>query len=101
QHYLGLNDFYQEKRDFFLTGLENSRFKFSPTQGTYFQLVDYTAITNEGDEELAKRLILDHKLASIAISSFNVNNRDDKVLRFCFAKKKETLEKAVNILNTL
>ncbi|MGI9551207.1 MAG: methionine aminotransferase, partial [Aurantibacter sp.] len=42
QHYLGLNDFYQEKRDFFLTGLENSRFKFSPTQGTYFQLVDYT-----------------------------------------------------------
>lgn len=97
-HYLDLNDFYQEKRDFFLGRLQESRFKFRPSEGTYFQLVDYTAITQEGDEGLSKRLIIDHKLASIAISSFNVNQRDDKVLRFCFAKKKETLERATEIL---
>ncbi|MCJ7465483.1 MAG: methionine aminotransferase [Maribacter sp.] len=101
EHYLGLNDFYQEKRDYFLSLLENSRFRFTPSQGTYFQLLDYTQITNEGDEDLARRLIVDHHLASIAISSFNVNSRDDKVLRFCFAKTKETLEKATEILCSL
>ncbi|MGB5554344.1 MAG: methionine aminotransferase [Flavobacteriaceae bacterium] len=99
--YLGLNAFYQEKRDFFLSRLENSRFKFKPSQGTYFQLVDYTDITNEPDEVLAKRLIINHKLACIPISSFNVDFRDDKVIRFCFAKKKETLEQAATILNGL
>lgn len=97
-HYLDLNDFYQEKRDFFLSGLENSRFKFTPSQGTYFQLVDYSEITHDKDEDLTKKLIIERKLASIAISSFNVDNRQDGVLRFCFAKKKETLEKACDIL---
>ena len=98
EHYLALNDFYQQKRDFFLEGLKDSKFKFTPSQGTYFQLLDYTEITDEADEELAERLIIDRKLASIPISSFNVDNRDDKVLRFCFAKKQETLEKATEIL---
>ncbi len=101
KHYLDLNAFYQEKRDYFLSRLENSKFKFTPSQGTYFQLLDYTSVTDEGDEHLAKRLIVDYKLASIAISSFNMDNRDDKVLRFCFAKKKETLEKATEILCNL
>ena len=101
RHYLELNDFYQEKRDFFLGRLKESRFKFTPSEGTYFQLVDYTNITQEGDEDLSKRLIIDKKLASIAISSFNVDYRDDKMLRFCFAKKKETLEKATEILCSL
>ena len=100
-HYLGLNTFYQEKRDYFLSRLAHSRFTFTPSQGTYFQLLDYTAITEDGDEDVAKRLIIDHKLASIAISSFNVDNRQDGVLRFCFAKKKETLEKATEILCSL
>lgn len=100
-NYLALNDFYQEKRDFFLSRLESSRFSFTPSQGTYFQLVDYTKITNEQDEDLAKRLIVDRKLASIAISSFNLENRQDGVLRFCFAKKKDTLEKACDILCSL
>ncbi|MBM1105317.1 methionine aminotransferase [Aurantibacter crassamenti] len=98
QNYLSLNNFYQEKRDYFLSRLEDSKFKFTPSQGTYFQLLDYTEITNETDEDLAKRLIINQKLASIAISSFNENNRQDGVLRFCFAKKKETLEKACDIL---
>lgn len=100
-HYLDLNGFYQEKRDFFLERLKGSRFNFTPSEGTYFQLVDYTPITEEGDEALSKRLIVEHQLASIAISSFNENRRDDKVLRFCFAKKKETLERATDILCAL
>ena len=100
-HYLGLNSFYQEKRDFFLDGLKHSKFKFTPSQGTYFQLVDYTAITQESDVDLAQRLIIDYKLACIPISSFNVGDRDDKVLRFCFAKKKETLKQALEILQGL
>ncbi len=100
-HYLDLNNFYQEKRDFFLSRLENSRFKFTPSQGTYFQLVDYSSITDEEDEDFAKRLIVDQKLASIAISSFNMDGRQDGVLRFCFAKKNETLEQAADILCSL
>ena len=101
EHYLQLNDFYQEKRDFFLNSLKTSRFKFKPSEGTYFQLLDYTEISNEKDEDLALRLITENKLASIPISSFNMNNRQDGVLRFCFAKKRETLEKAAEILSQL
>lgn len=101
KNYLGLNAFYQEKRDFFLDGLRDSKFRFTPSQGTYFQLLDYTPITLDADEDLAERLILNHKLASIPISSFNVDHRDDKVLRFCFAKKRETLEQATEILRAI
>ena len=98
EHYNNLNRFYQEKRDFFLKGLENSKFRFIPSAGTYFQLLDYTQITTESDEAFAKRLITDYGLASIPISSFNVGNRDDNVLRFCFAKRRETLSEALEIL---
>jgi len=98
-HYLGLGRFYQEKRDFFLSALKGSRFTMVPSQGTYFQLLGYSNITNESDVEFAKRLIIEHKLASIPISVFNLGARDNKVLRFCFAKTQETLEKATVILN--
>ena len=101
QHYLGLNEFYQEKRDFFLDALKGSRFTMVPSQGTYFQLLGYAQITQERDVDFAKRLIVEHQLASIPISVFNVALRDDKVLRFCFAKTQETLEKAVTILRNL
>jgi len=101
EHYLKLNVFYQNKRDFFLNQIQDSRFTFKPSEGTYFQLLDYSKITQEGDEDFAKRLIIEHNLASIAISSFNVANRNDNVLRFCFAKKEETLKKAAEILNSL
>ena len=96
-----MNNFYQQKRDFFLDGIKNSRFKFTPSQGTYFQLLDYTDITMENDESLGKKMIIEHQLASIPISSFNVANRNDHMLRFCFAKKQESLEKAIEILCTL
>lgn len=101
QHYLGLNEFYQKKRDFFLNALKGSRFTMLPSQGTYFQLLGYAEITQERDVDFAKRLIVEHQLASIPISVFNVAQRDDKVLRFCFAKTQETLEKATEILRNL
>ncbi|NNK76488.1 MAG: methionine aminotransferase [Maribacter sp.] len=101
EHYLGLNRFYQEKRDFFLNALKDSRFTIVPSQGTYFQLLGYSNITEESDVDFVERLIVEHQLASIPISVFNVGERDDKVLRFCFAKTQETLEKATSILNKL
>lgn len=100
-HYLTLNYFYQEKRDFFINALKHSRFKILPSQGTYFQLLGYSNITDEADVDFAKRLIIEHKLASIPISVFNVENKDDRILRFCFAKTEETLAKATEILNLI
>jgi methionine aminotransferase len=96
--YLGLNDFFQQKRDLFLSLIKASRFKFTPSQGTYFQVLDYSEITTENDVEFAKRLTKDFKIASIPLSVFNENNLDDKVLRFCFAKTDETLIQAADIL---
>lgn len=98
KHYLNLNTFYQEKRNYFLKSIANSRFKFTPSQGSFFQLLDYSEITDENDIKLNEKLIKDYKLAGIPMSVFNINERDDKVLRFCFAKKHETLEKASEIL---
>jgi methionine aminotransferase len=100
-HYLKLGVFYQKKRDFFLNAIKDSRFKFTPSQGSFFQILDYSEITDERDDELVKRLILDYKLASIPVSEFNLNHRNDNMLRFCFAKKEETLEQAAEILNKL
>ena len=100
-HYLGLGTFFQEKRDLFLQAISGSRFSFVPSQGTYFQLLDYSAISDESDVELAKRLTIEKGLASIPISVFNCNGEDNKQLRFCFAKTDETLEKAASILNSI
>ena len=97
-NYNSLNLFYEEKRNFFLNAIRDSRFKFIPSSGTYFQLLDYTDITNEGDIEYAQRLVKENQLACIPISVFNTNNIDHNMLRFCFAKKNETLEKAAEIL---
>lgn len=99
--YLELGTFFQEKRDYFLSAISNSRFKFTPSKGTYFQLLDYSAITDESDVVFAKRLVTEYGIASIPISIFNENNREDGCLRFCFAKKKETLAKAAEILNRI
>lgn len=101
EHYTNLNAFYQKKRDFFIQGLKNSKFRILPCKGTYFQLLDYSNITKERDVSFAERLIKEYKIASIPISVFNTDNRDDKVLRFCFAKTQDTLQQAVDILKTL
>lgn len=97
-HYLNLSEFYQQKRDLFLNLIEGSRFKFTAAKGTYFQVLDYSEITDEGDVDFAKRLTVDYGLASIPLSVFNTNSLDHKVLRFCFAKTDETLEAAAKIL---
>jgi len=98
QNYLGLGAYFQKKRDLFLNAISSSRFKYIPSQGTYFQLLDYAAITDEYDVELAKRLTVEKGLASIPISVFNCNGEDNGQLRFCFAKTDETLLEAAKIL---
>jgi methionine aminotransferase len=99
--YLGLSEFFQEKRDLFLSLIIDSRFKFKPSQGTYFQVLDYSKITQEYDVDYAKRLTIENGLASIPLSVFNDNQLDNKVLRFCFAKTDDTLKKAGDILNEI
>lgn len=97
-NYTGISPMYQAKRDLFLERLKASRFKFTPTCGSYFQLLDYSGITDEGDMDFAVRLTEEHKVASIPISVFYPDAVDNRVLRFCFAKREETLEKAAEIL---
>ena len=98
QHYLSLPAFFQEKRDHFLKLLKGSRFKWTPCGGSYFQLLDYSAITDEKDTDFAVRMTKELGVASIPISVFYNSGLDQKMLRFCFAKKKETLEKAAELL---
>ncbi|WP_179333695.1 methionine aminotransferase [Winogradskyella costae] len=99
--YLGLNTFFQRKRNLFLSLISESRFKFQPSQGTYFQVLDYSEITDAYDVDFAKQLTKEFKIAAIPLSVFNANNQDDKVLRFCFAKTDDTLIKAAEILNSI
>jgi len=100
-HYLELPSFYQEKRDTFLNLIKNSRFKFTPSKGTYFQVLDYSEITTMNDLEFAKKLTIENKIASIPLSVFYDNKLDHKVLRFCFAKTDDTLKQAAHILNKI
>ncbi len=97
-HYLELSEFYQEKRDLFLSLIKDSRFKFTASKGTYFQGLNFSEITDEYDLDFARRLTIEQGIASIPLSVFNYNNLDNKMLRFCFAKTDETLKKAAEIL---
>ena len=97
QHYLELGDFYQKKRDYFLKLISGSRFRWEPSEGTYFQLLDYSEISLEGDVDFATRLVQESGIAAIPVSVFDVD-RDNHRLRFCFAKTGETLEKAAEVL---
>lgn len=101
KHYLELSDFYEKKRNLFLNLIEDSKFKFTPSKGTYFQVLDYSNITNEKDVDFAKRLTTESRIASIPLSVFNLDGLDNKVLRFCFAKTDDTLKKATDILNRI
>lgn len=96
--YLELSKFYQQKRDFFRERIKASRFKLLPCQGTYFQLLDYSNISEEKDVDFAVRLINEHGIASVPVSVFYNEQNDNKVLRFCFAKDEQTLEKAAEII---
>ncbi len=96
--YRDLPLFYQNKRDTFLALIENTRFKPLPCRGTYFQLLDYSAISDMPDTQFAEHLTVERGVAAIPISSFYQRNTDNKVLRFCFAKNDNTLKKAAEIL---
>ena len=96
--YLSLPDFYQQKRDFLIEKMKNSRFKPLYCEGTYFQLFDYSAISDEKDTDFAKRLTIEHSVATIPVSAFYSSRRDDKVIRICFAKTDETLINAAKLL---
>ncbi len=96
--YLKLSAFYQEKRDTFQRMVKGSKFKILPCLGSYFQLLGFQKITQEKDIDLAKRLTKDYKIASIPVSSFYHKQMDNHVLRFCFAKSNETIEKAAEKL---
>jgi methionine aminotransferase len=98
EHATSLGDFYQAKRDLFLDHLADSRFGWAPRAGTYFQLLDYSALSNERDVDLARRLTIEHGLASIPISVFYRDAPELKMLRFCFAKDDATLTRATEIL---
>lgn len=101
ERYLKLSEFYQQKRDLFLRLIKGSRFEFTPSEGTYFQLLDFSKITQEGDMDFTERLIKEHKLAAIPVSGFSKNAQDNKMLRFCFAKTDETLKKAAEIIHAV
>jgi len=101
ENYLGLGSFYQKKRDLFIQSIKGSNFEFEPSCGTYFQLLRYKKISSEKDTDFAVRLTKEFGVASIPISVFYNNKNDDKVLRFCFAKREETIEKAAAILKKI
>jgi methionine transaminase len=101
QHSAGLNDFYQSKRDLFLDRLRDSRFSWRPAAGTYFQLLDYSAISDEDDATFADILLRKAGVASIPVSPFYASPPKLRVLRFCFAKNESTLEEAAERLRAV
>ncbi len=96
--YEELGAFYQQKRDFFRSAIQSSRFKLLPCQGTYFQLAAYNRISEERDTEFVKRMTRDNGVAAIPVSVFYRHHIDNSVVRFCFAKEEETLKRAAELL---
>ena len=101
QHHLGLAAFYQRKRDRFRAGLAKTRFRLLPSAGTYFQCVGYEAIGDEPEEAFCKRLTRDVGVAAIPLSAFYPGGFEQRIVRFCFAKKDETLDLALERLAAL
>lgn len=97
--YLKLGEFLQRKRDFFRTCMEQTKFIALPSYGSYFQLYSYKEMSDEPEKDFAVRLTREAGVATIPVSAFYKNAVDNKVLRFCFAKKESTLEEAVNRLS--
>ncbi|MCK4662634.1 MAG: methionine aminotransferase [Bacteroidales bacterium] len=96
--YLKLGNFFAEKRNYFISLIKDSKFIIRPSEGTYFQLLDYSKISDEKDMDFSIRLIKEFGIASIPVSSFFHDKIDEKILRFCFAKENNTLEKAAEKL---
>ncbi len=92
--YLQLKDFYQQKRDHFRSVLQNSSFRLLDCQGAYFQLADYSDISDLDDMSFVKKLITDHKVAAVPLSPFYREAPNQRFIRFCFAKKDQTIQEA-------
>lgn len=101
EHHLGLSDFYQQKRDYFLEAMRETRFVMEPSRGTYFQLAEYGEISDLPDEAFARWLTETHKVAVIPVSAFYDEPPDARIVRFCFAKELETLQEASKRLRAL
>jgi len=97
--YLGLSAFYQRKRDLFRAGLASTQLKLLPTTGSYFQTVDYSAVSDLSEEAFCRWCATEIGVAAIPISAFYPGGFEQKLARFCFAKKDETLELALGRLN--
>lgn len=101
EHHLELPAFYQEKRDTFCKLIAPSRFTFTPSAGTYFQCVDFSAISDLTDMEFVTWLCQEHGVATIPLSPFYAHAPGSSIIRFCFCKDDSTLEQAAAILNKL
>lgn len=99
--YHGLSTFYQRKRDLFRAGLEKTRLTLLPSKGTYFQCVDYSAISDLPEAEFAKWLTTEIGVAAIPVSAFYNQPKESGIVRFCFAKKDETLKLALDRLASI
>lgn len=99
--YEGLSPFFQKKRNLFAEALESSRFKIIPSAGTYFQLADYSEISDLPDTEFVKQLTIEHGVAAIPVSVFYSSKKQEKVIRFCFAKTDDMLVKAGQLLQNI
>lgn len=100
-YYLDLSQFYQKKRDLFANALQGSRWKLLPSQGSFFQCMDYSEISAEKDVDIAERLTKEIGVASIPISVFYEQAPQDRILRFCFAKTDEVLLEAAKRLRNV
>jgi methionine aminotransferase len=98
ENYLNLGQFFTERRNFFLNLVKDSRFKALPSSGTYFQLLDYSDISDMDEFDFAMKLIKEYGVAAIPVSAFYQKKTENKVLRFCIAKNDDTLTKAAEIL---
>jgi len=99
--YLGLPAFYQRKRDLFREGLAGTRLRLLPSEGTYFQCVDISAVSDLPEAEFCQWLTRELGVAAIPLSAFYGDGFDQRVVRFCFAKRDETLRDALQRLARL
>lgn len=100
-HYDYVPEFYQRKRDYFAHLIKDSRFGIIPCHGTYFQLLNYENISDENELDFAIRLTKEFGVATVPVSPFYHNKQNNKMLRVCFAKGEETLQRAAEILNRI
>ena len=99
--YLNLPAFYQRKRDLFRVGLSNTRLRLLPSEGSYFQCVDISQVSNLSEADFCQWLTVEIGVAAIPLSAFYGNGFDQRVVRFCFAKQDETLNAALERLKSI